>query len=144
MTLIVDVDRDLLKELHAHGSVRNLREVRLLEYSPVIWGMNPATGTLDVKGDGDAKAGRRMRRDKAELVGKIREMLTDLAAWIDYADEQPEEKPEDEKENTAPADAGRVAEGTPEKAGPGAAPATPPTWERDRLALLFDIEALQN
>lgn len=29
--------------------VRNLREVRLWEYSPVIWGMNPATMTLSAK-----------------------------------------------------------------------------------------------
>lgn len=93
-----------------------------------------------------AKAGRRMRRDKAELVGKIREMLTDLAAWIDYADGEPpeEETPEGEKDDTAPANAGRVEEGTPEKAGPVAPQAQPPTWERERLALLFDIESLQN
>lgn len=30
-------------------SVRNIREIRLWEYSPVIWGMNPATQTVGVK-----------------------------------------------------------------------------------------------
>lgn len=30
-------------------TVRNLREVRLWEYSPVLWGMNPATATLGAK-----------------------------------------------------------------------------------------------
>jgi len=30
-------------------SARILKEVRLWEYSPVIWGMNPATATVDVK-----------------------------------------------------------------------------------------------
>ncbi|MEN9840112.1 MAG: hypothetical protein RL177_1591, partial [Bacteroidota bacterium] len=28
MTLIVDVDLDLLRELHSHGSVRNLKDRR--------------------------------------------------------------------------------------------------------------------
>ena len=32
--------------------VRNIRQLRLWEYSPVIWGMNPATGSVSVK-DGD-------------------------------------------------------------------------------------------
>lgn len=31
--------------------VRDLRTIRLWEYSPVIWGMNPATATLDAKSD---------------------------------------------------------------------------------------------
>lgn len=30
-------------------TVRNIRAVRLWEYSPVIWGMNPASATVDVK-----------------------------------------------------------------------------------------------
>lgn len=30
-------------------TVCNLREIRLMEYSPVIWGMNPATDTLSAK-----------------------------------------------------------------------------------------------
>lgn len=30
-------------------TARNLREVKFYEYSPVIWGMNPATGTLSAK-----------------------------------------------------------------------------------------------
>ncbi len=32
--------------------VRNIRQLRLWEYSPVIWGMNPATGSVSVK-DGE-------------------------------------------------------------------------------------------
>lgn len=206
-------------------TVRNLRELRLLEYSPVIWGMNPATSTLDVKAvwdtayvndlpdsaflyiepgkdkdeDGkttprsarhfpyrdtegaldlphlrnaiaripqsnapglddadkerlqnrarrmledaqksDDKAGRRMRRDKAEIVKNIRALIDELAAWADYADREPESEPPDEDKDTAPADAGRVEEGTNEKAGPD----TPPTLERERLALLAEIESL--
>jgi phage head maturation protease len=33
--------------------VRNLRTIKLWEYSPVIWGMNPATATVGVKNEGD-------------------------------------------------------------------------------------------
>ncbi len=36
-------------------TVRNIRAVRLWEYSPVIWGMNPATATLDAKQQPDHK-----------------------------------------------------------------------------------------
>jgi len=41
--------------------VRNLRELRLWEYSPVIWGMNPATATVAAKSVDDA--------DQKEWVG---------------------------------------------------------------------------
>jgi HK97 family phage prohead protease len=30
-------------------TVRNIRQLKLYEYSPVLWGMNPATATLDAK-----------------------------------------------------------------------------------------------
>lgn len=45
--------------------VRNLREVRLWEYSPVVWGMNPATATTSVK--------------RAELEAEIDELLARVA-----------------------------------------------------------------
>lgn len=35
--------------------VRNLRQIRLFEYSPVLWGMNQATTTLGAKGTDDGK-----------------------------------------------------------------------------------------
>src|SRR5690606_33758584 len=35
-------------------TVRNIREIRLWEYSPVVWGMNPATSTVAVKSDDGA------------------------------------------------------------------------------------------
>ncbi len=39
-------------------TTRNLREVKLFEYSPVIWGMNPATATISAKSEMDKeKAG---------------------------------------------------------------------------------------
>lgn len=51
------VDADFSKVTDAEGkqhTVRNIRQVRLWEYSPVIWGMNPATATVGVK-SGDAE-----------------------------------------------------------------------------------------
>ncbi|MCB0795804.1 MAG: carbon-nitrogen hydrolase family protein, partial [Flavobacteriales bacterium] len=44
MTLIVDVDRDLLKELNAHGSVRNLRDRRTDLYDLSLNGRNGSSG----------------------------------------------------------------------------------------------------
>lgn len=49
------LDEDYTKIKLADGStkvVRNIRTVRLWEISPVIWGMNQATTTVAVKGDG--------------------------------------------------------------------------------------------
>lgn len=37
-------------------TVRNIREIRLWEYSPVVWGMNPATATVAVKSEDGAGA----------------------------------------------------------------------------------------
>lgn len=48
------LDRDYSEELDDRGQkvrVRNIRTVRLWEYGPVIWGMNPATATVAAKSD---------------------------------------------------------------------------------------------
>ncbi len=37
-------------------TVRNIREIRLWEYSVVAWGMNPVTGTVDAKSADDVSA----------------------------------------------------------------------------------------
>lgn len=51
------LDVDFSEVVDASGKkfrVRNLRTIRLWEVSPVIWGMNPATTTVDAKGvDGE-------------------------------------------------------------------------------------------
>ena len=54
-------------------TVRNLREIKLYEYGPVLWGMNPATTTLDAKNTPDAaaeKAGMRPPENKAINLSK--------------------------------------------------------------------------
>lgn len=51
------LDVDMSKVTGADGKprvVRNIRQVRLWEYSPVVWGMNPATATVSVKSADDA------------------------------------------------------------------------------------------
>ena len=50
MTLIVDVDRDLLKELNAHGAVRNLRDRRT-----DLYGLELRKGPLKERGNGQRK-----------------------------------------------------------------------------------------
>lgn len=48
----LDVDYSRVKsEAGSDIRVRNIRTIRLWEYSPVIWGMNPATATVGVKSE---------------------------------------------------------------------------------------------
>jgi len=48
----LDSDMQAL-ETEPNRVVRNIRSVRLWEYSPVVWGMNPATATVSVKAAAD-------------------------------------------------------------------------------------------
>jgi phage head maturation protease len=173
------------------ATVRNLRTIKLYEYSPVLWGMNPATSTLSAKADkpsegkpygvfmngeqhcvykidadgertgeslgchgtedeamaqmraimanekaadtGDLnsaeleqavaepeaeKTGRRVRRDKVELLRQLSEITRELMTWADYDDavEEAEEQP-DEKQ----------------QAGPGATEQPPTSQDQERL-----------
>jgi len=104
---------------------------------------NRARRMLEDAQKSDEKAGRRMRGDKTELVRKIRDLVSELEAWADYADGEPEpEEPEEMSKDTAPADAGRVEEDVLTEAGPDGKQATPPTWEEERLAIFLEIESL--
>jgi len=47
----LDYDYDTVKADGEDIEVRNLRTVRLWEYSPVLWGMNPATQVMSAKQD---------------------------------------------------------------------------------------------
>lgn len=57
-------------------SVRNLRTLKLYEYGPALWGMNPATQTLDVKGAigavGLPLAGRSVAWDASAAEKRVR------------------------------------------------------------------------
>ncbi|MBK8023512.1 MAG: HK97 family phage prohead protease [Chloroflexi bacterium] len=60
---------------------RQILEVRLWEYSPVIWGMNPATATVGVKAAAhldDAAVRESMR---AEVTGLLDEVEAALRVW---------------------------------------------------------------
>jgi phage head maturation protease len=55
----LDVDYSTVKQDGEDVKVRNLRQIRLYEYGPVLWGANPATATLSAKAEdgepGEAK-----------------------------------------------------------------------------------------
>lgn len=122
-------------------TIRNLRELKLWEYGPVIFGMNPATMTVDSKSDDkdkdskttepptEDKAGRRVRAQKLELIKQMRGLLDEFERWADYNDE----------EETAPAEAGREEDTKAVEAGPVA----PPTLERERERLKLQISMLE-
>jgi len=89
-------------------------------------------------GEKEAKAGRRVRADKIELIHELEGLLGRLKAWAEYTDEDNEEeaapkgaddKPEDKKAGPG------VTPPTSEDAGPGT---TPPTSEE--LLRLIEIE----
>jgi HK97 family phage prohead protease len=196
-------------------TVRNLRTIKLYEYSPVLWGMNAATATLSAKekptegkpyrayeeggvwrvykldengestGDplgeheteeeaqaqvralyaneedkcvrptsrGEAqldpqdgaepnKSGRRMRRDKAELLSKLDELLSELRSWAEYEDEEDQDEthePAPDKVALRPKAAAltQAAGLEPEAKGAGPSEATPTSNE---LLRLIEIE----
>lgn len=52
----VDYDYTMIKGDGDNGEnrVRQLKQIRLWEYSPVLWGMNPATATISAKKEADS------------------------------------------------------------------------------------------
>lgn len=72
---IINADYERVEVDGKKKTVRNLRELRLYEYSPVIWGMNPATATVSAKDAEDfnraaeklyAEAGRYLKHTEDE------------------------------------------------------------------------------
>ncbi len=120
------------------NTVRNLREIRLWEYSPVLWGMNSATMTVGVKTiiapDITVPVVDPLTERKEALVATLRAALAEAEAFV-AAQAAPE------TEDTAPADeAGRVEHAAEEGAEPP--PALTPEQEAQRLALLAEIQQL--
>ena len=76
------------------------------------------------------KAGRRVRRDKVELLRQLSEITRELMTWADYDDAESEE----DEDNGIKSD----AQPTNEQAGPG----TPPTSQKD-YARLIEIETAE-
>jgi hypothetical protein len=48
-TIISDMERVVDPQTQKQRTIRNIREIRLWEYSPVVWGMNPGTGVVSIK-----------------------------------------------------------------------------------------------
>ena len=77
----ISVDFETIKmDDGTEGTVRNLREIRLWEYSPVIFAMNPATSTIGAKGaDENSDTTEENTADISESTGsdKVTETETD-------------------------------------------------------------------
>jgi HK97 family phage prohead protease len=119
-------------------TVRNLRTIKLYEYSPVLWGMNEATQTLGSK-DGEEKAGRVLSAVNASRILGAYQALEEAlnSAGLLDAETSGEEEPvpETSEEELSPddqADSESVAGSEPDKEE-----AQPPTNE----ALLGEIES---
>lgn len=115
---------------------RNLREIVLYEYSPVLWGMNPATATLGTKSADDAeksadlpeaKVGRAISAARAERIGEawvmLGEVLESAGIPLPGFDEPDDDEPEPDKHNalttpTALAAASKTEAETPPDDGP--------------------------
>ena len=61
----LDTDHSKITVNGIEQTVRNLRAIKLYEYSPVLWGMNPATMTMSAKGVNGAANLPLASRDKA-------------------------------------------------------------------------------
>jgi len=68
----LDYDFTTVEQGGQSVTIRHLRTVKLYELSPVIWGMNSATMTVDAKGAED---------NEPLDVEAMRKVVTDLAAW---------------------------------------------------------------
>lgn len=73
----LDKDHSKITVNNVEHTVRNLRTIKLYEYSPVLWGMNPATMTMSAKGVNGAAglplASRDMAWDAAAAEKRVRE-----------------------------------------------------------------------
>lgn len=125
-------------------TVRNLRQLRLWEYSPVIFAMNPATATLSAKADNtpepeppapvEEKAGRVFASRNVDRLREIAKILEELLEEIaDIDEEEPAEEMTLDKSDEHQA---------AEMAGPGTCPPTTADNTADMLHLI-EIEEIE-
>ena len=138
-------------------TIRNLRTIKLYEYSPVIFAMNPATSTVGVKAENDAKdddapppektgdtehdekIGRAISAANASrmqaVIDGIQAALANLEEMLQSAPEQADmHEDEDKQESPEPPEAHQQP---PNEAGPDA---EPPTSKRDELLAELEIQ----
>jgi phage head maturation protease len=143
----------IVADFDDEGATRNLRELRLWEYSPVIWGMNQGTATVSAKQQETEAADEKdthppsnpplaVPKDLKDVVGRLIEALQDFQATTvsqevdtEETDAEPPTVVSDAHEETnAVSDEGAG----PESDGPSD---TPPTSE-DVDTLLAQADAL--
>lgn len=132
------------KKMEDGSTVRLIKEVKMFEYSPVIWGANPATATVGVKSD-DINLSREMRA-AGELTGTATRVLkagrkisaanaaklkTALDALMAIMDESGLLAVDDTLEEESNTD----SKSTTEKAGPSLTEETPTSEQPDTTAI---------
>jgi len=82
----LDVDYETVKTNGKTSKIRNLRTIKLYEYSPVLWGMNPATATISSKADNDERKGESLygRLEKISSAFHNTFETTDADGWPIY------------------------------------------------------------
>lgn len=111
--------------------IRNLREIRLWEYGPVLWGMNPATTTVGVKAvDDDSIESPLEKRGEDLLEERKKALVKEFRGLLDELQKH--------SINAPAKDAGRDEDTTPDG---GAEPqkALTPEQDEERTELLQKI-----
>ncbi len=93
------LDKDYSKVEDKDGNevtVRNLRTIKLYEYSPVLWGMNEGTTTLSAKDDKNLED---KEDEKDEKVVPTEEINLSLDKTLDTSEENKQEKLNKELDN---------------------------------------------
>jgi len=134
-------------------NIRNLRELKLYEYSPVLWGANSATMTTGVKAEDSAEVETDTSTETSLIIEQLNTQLITLTAAIDAAKEihhlacdklvELNLSSKDEDTDTEPTTDHKAEPDTPE-AGPSETPtsddATPLTLDVDRIKSVVDVE----
>lgn len=158
--------RDVMDSSGFKVNARILKEIKLYEYSPVLWGMNPATMTTGVKSAGDAvsvleqtteevrdwleqttKAGRTISARNAarlrEAFSALHSLMEDAGLLEDPAADEDVDSADTVEENdksaTPPDEPGEPLITDEPQAEPVEAPLTRNTLEKERLKRLIEI-----
>lgn len=91
---LANVDEESERVTDERGNpiqVRHLRQGRLWEYSPVLWGMNAGTSTVRVKGNGEGredKAGPILSKHNFEAIKQAYALLTTVMESMGLTDDR--------------------------------------------------------
>ena len=147
-TIVSDQERMVDPDTGKQRNIRNIREIRLWEYSPVVWGMNPATGSVSVKSaddpqddtPDDTKAGRVLNERNYNAIKQAYELLSLVMASAGLTEGDGTD--EGKSHNTSTEDTATDGPLTPSTDAPTSTEAgpqdddTPDTKQADLLKLL--------